>query len=399
MKVIVCQHGNRLEYAIPRMLEAAGLLAALYTDSSSFSFLGKAARISKPFIWGRWFRLLQRQAEGIPRERVFSTDWPLLSDLWAALVSPGEDRFDANVRRHRVLSKQMIRWGLQNADAVYVQNIDDDDFVRHAKDNKKKVIMDVNSSPIYHKLLVEEYSRYQKWGHPPDRSIIERREAHFKRTAGLADILLCPSEWVREGVTRLTPEHAGKIRICPYGSRIDFAGQTNHPVSGRIVFAGGHALMKGLPDLAKAADILKQKYPQMDFRIAGLLDAKIQKMSESRSLNFLGRLSRGRMQGEYLAADMFVLPTRSEGLAGVVLEAIAAGCPVITTKRAGINITHGIDGILVPPGEVDALVGAIEEVYRNREYRNTLASHTRTLATHYTLDAWKKRLVDILQEL
>jgi glycosyltransferase involved in cell wall biosynthesis len=157
--------------------------------------------------------------------------------------------------------------------------------------------------------------------------------------------------------------------------------------------------MKGLPDLAKAADILKQRYPQMDFRIAGLIDAKIQKMSESRSLNFLGRLSRGRMQEEYLAADMFVLPTRSEGLAGVVLEAIAAGCPVITTKCAGINIIHGIDGILVPPGEVDALVGAIEEVYRDREYRNTLASHTLTLATHYTLDAWKKRLIDILQEI
>jgi glycosyltransferase involved in cell wall biosynthesis len=399
MKVIVCQHGGRHGYAIPRMLETAGMLAALYTDSSAQSFLGKAARVRKSFARGRLFRLLQRRIEGIPEEKIFSTDWPLLSDIWAALVSPDENQFDANLRRHRALSKQMIRWGLKNADAIYVQNIEDYDFVRHAKNNKKKIIIDVNTSPLYHKIEAEKYSRYQSWGLTPDRSIIERREAHFKRSAGLADVLLCPSEWVIEGVITLTPEHARKIRICPYGSGIDYAGQTNSPVPGQIFFAGSNALMKGLPDLARAADILKQRYPQMDFRIAGLIDTKIQKMSECRSLHFVGRLSRGRMEEEYLAADMFVLPTHSEGLAGAVLEAIAAGCPVITTKCAGIGITHMVDGILVPPGEVNALVGAIEKVYKDRKYRNTLASHTLALATNYTLDAWRKRLADILREL
>ena len=72
--VIVCQHGSRHRYAIPRMLEEAGALATLYTDSSAESWLGKIAgrKGAAGGALDRWV------IEGVPSDKVFSSDAPHL---------------------------------------------------------------------------------------------------------------------------------------------------------------------------------------------------------------------------------------------------------------------------------------------------------------------------------
>ncbi|NLW87766.1 MAG: glycosyltransferase family 4 protein [Planctomycetes bacterium] len=396
--MLVCQHGARHRYAIPRMLEEAGMLAALYTDSSAHSVVGRAARLLAPVANGPVHRLLQRRIEGIAREKVFSSDHPLLSDLAASLLHPGQTALDAYQRRHRVLSRRMIRWGLHDADIVYAQNDEDYDFLRYAKDAGKTIVIDVNINPLTHRIMEALAQDYPGWGLERYKSTCESAEAAFKRSAALADVLLCPSQWVAEGVKELTPEYADKVRICPYGSSIDYGGRVNRPVPGRILFAGGDAVRKGLPVLAEAAGRLKPKYPELDFRVAGLV-AGIVERPECRHLHFLGKLSWERMKEEYLAADVFVLPTYSEGLAGVVVEALAAGCPVITTRRAGIEITSMVDGILIEPGDPDALAGTIEQLYRDRPLRTRLADNTRRLGRDYTPDAWRNRLSEVLNTI
>ncbi|HPC93815.1 MAG TPA: glycosyltransferase family 4 protein [Sedimentisphaerales bacterium] len=398
-KVLVCQHGARQRYAIPRMLEEAGMLAALYTDSCAHSPLGRAARLLAPIANGRVHRLLQRRIDGIPREKVFSSDRPFLSDLGSSLLRRRETPLEGYQRQHRVLSRRMIRWGLQDADIVYAQNAEDYDFLRYAKDAGKTIVMDVNANPLTHRIMAALARDYPGWGLERYESSREMVEAAFKRSAALADVLLCPSEWVAEGVRELTPRQADKIRICPYGSSIDYGGRINNPVPGRILFAGGDAARKGLPVLAEAAERLKAKYPELDFRVAGLVPGGIVERPECRHFNFLGKLSWERMKGEYLAADVFVLPTYSEGLAGVVVEALAAGCPVITTRCAGIEIASMENGVLIEPGDAHALAEAIETVFRNRPLRNRLADNTRQLATKYSKTAWQRRLVCIVSRI
>ena len=394
-KVLVCQHGARQRYAIPRMLEEAGMLAALYTDSCAHSVVGRAARLLAPVANGRVHRLLQRRIEGIPREKVFTSDRPFLSDLAAGLLRRRETPLEGYQRQHRVLSRRMMRWGLQDADIVYVQSTESYDFLRYAKDAGKTIVIDVNANPLTHRIMEALARDYPGWGLERYEFTREPAEAAFKRSAALADVLLCPSDWVAYGVRELTPEHADKVRICPYGSSIDYGGCTNTPVVGRVLFVGTTP-GKGLPVLAGAAGRLKPKYPELDFRVAGLISAAIRERPECRTLNFLGKLSWERMKEEYLAADVFVLPTYSEGLAGVVVEALAAGCPVITTRCAGIEIASMENGVLIEPGDADALAGAIETVYRDRPLRTRLAASTRTLAKDYTLDAWRKRLGEVL---
>lgn len=398
-KVLVCQHGGRHRYAIPRMLEEAGMLAALYTDSCAHSVVGRAARLLAPVANGRVHRLLQRRIDGVPREKVFSSDRPLLSDLAARLLRRDETPLEAYQRQHRVLSGRMIRWGLQDADIVYAQHADDYDFLRYAKDAGKTIVIDVNTNPLTHRIMAGLAGDYPGWGLERYKSSREAAEAAFKRSAALADVLLCPSQWVAEGVKELTPDQADKIRICPYGSSIDYGGRVNHPVPGRILFAGGDAARKGLPILADAAERLKPKHPQLDFRVAGFISADICERPECRHLHFLGKLSWEQMKEEYLAADVFVLPTYSEGLAGVVVEALAAGCPVITTRCAGIEIASMENGVLIEPGDTDALARAIETVYRDRPLRTRLAAAARERVCTFTEAAWRGRFVEIVQNL
>jgi glycosyltransferase involved in cell wall biosynthesis len=398
-KVLVCQHGGRHRYAIPRMLEEAGMLAALYTDSCAHSVLGRAARLLAPVANGRVHRLLQRRIDGVPRDKVFSSDRPLLSDLAARLLRRDGTPLEAYQRQHRVLSRRMVRWGLQDADIVYAQHADDYDFLRYAKDAGKTIVIDVNTNPLTHRIMASLAGDYPGWGLERYESTRQATEAAFKRSAALADVLLCPSRWVADGVKELTPEHGDKVRICPYGSSIDYGGRSNHPVPGRILFAGGDPARKGLPVLADAAGRLKPKYPQLDFRVAGLISASIRERPECRDLNFLGKLSWEQMKEEYLAADVFVLPTFSEGLAGVVVEALAAGCPVITTRCAGIEITSMEDGVLIEPGDAHALAGAIERLYRDRPLRTRLAAAARERVCTFTEAAWRGRFVEIVQNL
>jgi len=243
-------------------------------------------------------------------------------------------------------------------------------------------------------------AKYPPWAFVQYESGIDKVESIFKRSASLADVLLCPSEWVAEGVRQTAPREAHKISICPYGSSIDYCGSQNIPIPGRIFYAGGNnPLMKGLLEFVEVTDVLKPKYPQLDFRVAGVTDPVIQRRLDNGHLNLLGKLSWEQMKGEFLTADMFVLATHSEGLAAVVVEALAAGCPPITTRCAGVDITDAVNGMIVAPGDVEGLAAAIERIYRDRSFRRTLAENSLTLAQGYTIDAWKSRLVSILRKL
>lgn len=402
MRVIVCQPGSRQRYAIPRMLEEAGMLEALYTDSTAHSPLGKISRVLSPFISNYSSsarRLANRVVRGVPTAKIFTTDVPLLSDL-IHRVFDNETSFQKSLRQHNVLSKCMIKWGLGNADVIYSMYHANQAFIEYAKLNGKKVVVDVYINPLNLRLIDDETNIFSKWGHAVSAGLCEDYEAYFREMTKFADSLLCPSNWAADGVRQLCPEHAHKIRICPYGSSIDYGGKINTPVKGRIFWAGGAAIRKGLHYMAMAANELIPKYPELEFRMAGFTDRRIINFPECKNLKFLGVLTKQQMQNEFLTADMFVFPTLSEGLAGVVLEAIAAGCPVITTCCAGIDeIENGINGTIIPARNLESLVQAIQRMYLDRDFRNKTSVNTIRLADNYTEKAWAERLKRLINSM
>lgn len=398
-RVIVCQHGARQRYAVPRMLEQAGMLEALYTDSCEFSLLGKIAKTMGPLAKGSLKRLANRKIEDVPKNKIKSTDQPFSSVFFSSLFKkrPLKERFH---KEHISLSKNMIKWGVQNADVIYSEHHASLDFLKLAKLKGKYIIVDVYSSPLTESIIDSEKKIIFNTG--CDKSIEKSLPADkvLKECCETADVILCPSSWVVSGIHQIYPEYTNKIRICPYGCSIDYRGRVNKPVEGRFFWAGGDWIGKGLHYVAEAADELKKKYPEMEFRAAGITDPKVIKMPRFKNITFLGKLDRKKMEEQFLSADAFVFPTLSEGMSGVVLEAIAAGCPVITTKAAGIDdIEDGKSGLIIPTKDSNALAQAIEKIYFNGMLRDSISKGAITLAGNYTEEAWEQRLLNIMNSI
>jgi glycosyltransferase involved in cell wall biosynthesis len=113
-------------------------------------------------------------------------------------------------------------------------------------------------------------------------------------------------------------------------------------------------------------------------------------------VRFVGELDADALAVQYDAADVFVLPTFYEGYGMAVAEALARGLPVVSTPTGGIRDLlsgsrpgdpAGSDaGILVPPGDVDALAAALARVVRDASCRERLAAGARNMRTR--LPTW-----------
>ncbi|MEE9369567.1 MAG: glycosyltransferase family 4 protein [Pontiella sp.] len=397
-RILVCQHGSRHRYSIPRMLEDEEVLTALYTDSSGVSWIGKFMR----YIGGP-LRLTDRldrwNIQGIPGEKIYSSDLPHISDVFGRLFFSKRSPIERFQKRHQVLSKRMKKWGLQDSNIVYSMYHENLDFIRYAKEQGGTSVVDVFISPCTEKIMEQETALFPDWADSADKGASGLLSKMWDETASLADLLICPSEWVAEGVAACSPHAVDKIRIVPYGCSLNYRNQVNKPVPGRILFAGRDPLRKGLPYLAQAASALKlDGLSDIDIRIAGQMSEEVVKHPLCKDLNFLGQLNQSEMEMEYLAADMLVLPALSEGFAGVVAEAIGAGCPVIVTKEAGSPVHDGREGLIVPSRDTEALTAAIRRMFLDRNLRQHCSTECLKQIPFYSEKMWRKRLIKVFEE-
>jgi sugar transferase (PEP-CTERM/EpsH1 system associated) len=96
------------------------------------------------------------------------------------------------------------------------------------------------------------------------------------------------------------------------------------------------------------------------------------------------------VESVFAAADVFVLSSQSEGLSNTILEAMAAGLPVVATRVGGADelVLDGLTGLLVPPGSPEALAEALASVLRDPEARRAMGAAGRERAhAEFSLDA------------
>jgi glycosyltransferase involved in cell wall biosynthesis len=93
-------------------------------------------------------------------------------------------------------------------------------------------------------------------------------------------------------------------------------------------------------------------------------------------------------------STVHVFPSQWEGSAKVVYEAAACGLPQITTREAGDVIRDGVEGIIVQPGDVDAIAGALEHLYRHPEIVDRMSQAARRrVVENFTWDHFRARLL------
>lgn len=115
----------------------------------------------------------------------------------------------------------------------------------------------------------------------------------------------------------------------------------------------------------------------------------------------LGQTPRDALLREMSEAEVFVFPSLFEGFALVILEAMAAGLPVITTPNtAGPDlIKHGQEGLIVPAGDVKALRNAMQSLLNEPERARIMGRAAHERAKEYTWEKYGERWEAMLQEL
>jgi glycosyltransferase involved in cell wall biosynthesis len=163
------------------------------------------------------------------------------------------------------------------------------------------------------------------------------------------------------------------------------------------IYTGRLHAAKGLKSLIDAwAKVVERR---LDARLwlvgEGPEHARLER--QIRALGLAGRValvgSFDNIEDMLLAADLFVLPSFEEGLSMALLEAMAIGLPVVASHIAGNRrvVEHGVEGLLVPPGDSVALADAIERVFAAPDFVAGLgAAARRRVQEHYSLD----RMVD-----
>lgn len=398
-RVIVSQRGARHRYAVPRILERHNALERFYTDSHAGSPLGRIATIlSKKVQYPKIKRLAARQAAGVPQSKIRATDLWLYYD-WRLKKWKSEGVAAWLEMRDKYAFQIAQQYDIGAANLLYSMNDENFLYLKYASDNGLKTIVDAIISPLHKR---EVFFEKKALGMKPnwDEVGYEDFERFYLRIYQAADCVLCPSEWVAEGVRKLDPVLGPKIKICPYGSSLPVRTGERNPVKGRWFWAGGHWLRKGLHYVAAIADILKRRYSDFEFRAAGITDPAIMSDPRFRNIHFLGKLTREQMEEEFAKADGFVFPTLSEGMAGVVVEAIALGCPVVTTRAAGVDaIDHGRNGLILEPGHTELWAEELAALSFDRERLKKISLETQLLALQFTEEAWGERLIAALQNL
>jgi|APSaa5957512622_1039677.scaffolds.fasta_scaffold10746_2 glycosyltransferase involved in cell wall biosynthesis len=160
-----------------------------------------------------------------------------------------------------------------------------------------------------------------------------------------------------------------------------------------IITVGRQTHQKGHSILLEAIPAVLESHPRAVFALVGdgplhpALKNQAKKIGIEKSLRFLG--TRDDVYALLHAADIFVLPSLSEGLPMALLEAMGMGLPVVATALEGIAsvVEDGRHGLLPAPGEVQSLASALARLLSDTALREGLAAEGRRLVlTHYTLE-------------
>jgi glycosyltransferase involved in cell wall biosynthesis len=171
-----------------------------------------------------------------------------------------------------------------------------------------------------------------------------------------------------------------------------------------LLFVGRLENVKGVDLLLKALAAVKDELPQFELKIVGNGSQKEHLRQMTKELNlrssvtFVGEVTGEKLVQEYRQADLFILPSLSEGQPLTVLEAWANQTPVLVTK-VGHNpemITDGVNGFLVGPGSSKALEKGLIRAFSHRRDWPKMGERGRGLVkTRYTWEEAVRKIVDV----
>jgi glycosyltransferase involved in cell wall biosynthesis len=404
MSVIVAQLGARMHYAVPRLLHRAGLLERLYTDiCASKGWPGLLRAVPPAWRPAGLQRLLGRAPEGIPADRItaFTSFGFEYARRFARARTPDE-RNDTYLWSGREFCRRVVAGGFGAARAVYGFNSASLEILQAARSRGLKGVVEQTIAPraVEWAVLKEEALRFPEWeAAAPKDSMMEDYCAREAAEWAAADVVLCGSEFVREGIAAQQGD-PGKCVVVPYGLEAPAPalrraeGRASGPL--RVLTVGAVGLRKGSPYVLAAA---RQLGSSAKFRMVGPVQVREEARRQlAQAVDLVGSVPRSTMADHYQWADVFLLPSLCEGSATSTYEALFRGLPVICTPETGGVIRDGVEGFIVPSRQSELIVEKIVQLIAHPDLLAGLARAAQARAAEYDLDHYGSRLLAALHE-
>jgi phosphatidylinositol alpha-mannosyltransferase len=219
--------------------------------------------------------------------------------------------------------------------------------------------------------------------------------------AGRLDMRVAVS---KDAAATATKALGGSYHLLFNGIEVErFAKATPHPTDGpTIFFIGRHEERKGLAVLLDALRLLPADVrvwvggtgPQTEALRAG--------HGGDPRIEWLGRLSDEEVASRMRAADVFCAPSlHGESFGVVLIEAMAAGTVVVASQLDGYRnvATDGVDALLCPPGDVEALAGALRRALTDGQLRATLHLAAEARAQEFSMDRLAEEYIERYERL
>jgi len=201
----------------------------------------------------------------------------------------------------------------------------------------------------------------------------------------------------------------GYYNIIPNGIDLELFSPDVSPISEfcdgklNILFVGRLEKQKGVNYLIKAYKRVRQEVPNSRLIIVGpgtRLRGKYEKevlRSGLKDVIFVGGKPQSELPQYYKTADVFCAPaTGLESFGIVLLEAMAVGKPIVATNIDGYNsvLTHGVEGLLVPPKNEEMLARALVSLLTDESFRREMAARARLKAREYGWEHIAQRILN-----
>lgn len=204
-----------------------------------------------------------------------------------------------------------------------------------------------------------------------------------------ADFVICISSFCRSQLVAVGGEDQGdKFAIVHCGvdtSRFALRDTRPQQMTQRILCVGRLVPEKGQADLIRALARLRENGSDVQLTLVGRgeSEARLRELAQQIGLTdaveFAGAVGQDEIRSYYEACDVFCLPSAAEGVPVVLMEAMAMGIPVVSTRITGIPelIEDGKSGLLITPSSIEELTDALRVVLGDPEYGSRLGKEAR----------------------
>ena len=339
---ICCQLGAREHYAVPRALKLGGLLDEFITDL--------------------WMRRVGRFHPELDDARVVAPNVSALAfELKASLAR--ENGWKLIGRRNEWFQKHAVAELARNHNGnhtVFAYSYAAKEIFEFARTRGWRTVLGQIDPGPREELIVAGLTKTSTIQHSHWERAPRAYWDNWRDECSLADQIIVNSRWSKDALTS-EGVAAEKIKVIPLAyeaSNNTTSFQRHYPSSFtaerplRVLFLGQVNLRKGVAQLLETVQVLTGE--PVEFWFVGPIQIQVpDELKQHPQIRWFGVARRAAVESYYGAADVFILPTLSDGFGLTQLEAQSWKLPVIASRFCGEVVSDGINGVLL--GEVSAL--------------------------------------------